>query len=136
MKALATTWLTVCVITLAFSAVLAAEKKLKYTGTFTNLEYNKEGGDLLGEEIKIVLVPQGYQGALQIAEGGPSQLMVFDVIFDGDRIKFEIPSSYPIYGSGVFEGQIDTRGIRGVLRFKGGAANRVNWKRGRSYWDR
>src|SRR5437867_12576689 len=86
---------------------LVAEKAPKYTGTFTSLTYNEEGGDLLGEEIKIVLARNGYQGALQLAEGEPSNLIVVDVSFDKNKVKFEIPASYPIYGGGIFEGTID-----------------------------
>lgn len=112
------------------------DAKPKYAGTFTSLEYNEEGGDLLGEELRIVLAKKGYQATLQIAEGEPSQLMVVDVIFDKIKLKFVIPDSYPDYGGGVFEGTIDASGIRGVLKFKGGASNTVKWKRGRSYWDK
>ena len=110
--------------------------KPKYTGTFTSLEYNEEGGDLLGEELRIVLAKKGYQATLQIAEGEPSQLMVVDVQFDKNKLNFVIPDSYPVYGGGIFEGTIDLSGIRGVLKFKGGGSDPVRWKRGRSYWDK
>ena len=128
--------LLTCLIIFVSTAAWSVDTKIKYTGTFTSLEYNKEGGDLLGEEIKIVVTRKGYQGALQISEGGPSQLMLVDVFFDKNQIRFEIPSSYPTYGGGVFEGKIDDKGIRGVLKFKGGADNSVKWVRGRSYWDK
>ena len=62
--------------------------------------------------------------------------MLVDVFFDKNQIRFEIPSSYPTYGGGVFEGKIDDNGIRGVFKFKGGADNPVKWKRSRSYWDK
>src|SRR2546425_3338582 len=84
----------ICIMLFCLTQGFAAEKKLKYTGTFSNLEYNQEGGDLLGMEIKIVPTKKGYQGALQIAEGGPSELMVVDVFFEKDNVKFEIPISY------------------------------------------
>lgn len=112
------------------------EKKIKYTGTFSTLAYNREGGDLLGAEIKIVATRKGYQGALQIAEGGPSPLMVVDVFFEKDKVKFEVPKSYPQYGGGVFEGQIDTTGIRGAFVFGGVRGDQEHLVRGRSYWDK
>jgi hypothetical protein len=86
-------------------------------------------------EIKIVPARKGYQGALQIAEGGPSELMVVDVFFEGDRVKFQIPSSYKSYGGGVFEGTIDSHGIKGRLSFKGGAGDNETLIRRHSYWD-
>jgi hypothetical protein len=120
----------------AIPPVPAAEQKIKYTGTFTSLEYHREGGDLVGEEIKIVLARKGHQGALQIAEGESGELMLVDIIVKKDRMSFEIPAAYPLYGGGTFEGRIDAKGIRGVLRFKSGAENAVRWIRGRSYWEK
>ena len=116
-------------------AVLGQDKKIHYTGTFSNLEYNQEGGDLLGIEIKIVLTGKGYQGALQIAEGVPSELMVVDILFDKAHIKFQIPNSYKTYGGGGFEGTINSNGIKGRLSFKGGAGDNETLIRRHSYWD-
>ena len=104
--------------------------------TFSNLQYNEEGSDLLGAEIKIVLTKNGYQGALQIAEGGPSQFMVVNVIFEKNTVRFHIPTSYPIYGGGTFEGKIDPQKIRGRFRFDGKAWDQEDLTRGRSYWDK
>jgi len=126
----------VCFMFCGLAQGLAADKKLKYAGTFSNLEYNQEGGDLLGMEIKIVPTKKGYQGALQIAEGGPSELMVVDVFFEKDNVKFEIPKSYSIYGGGVFEGKIDSKGIKGALRFEGTEGDKEILTRGRGYWDK
>jgi len=114
----------------------AEEKKVKQTGTFSSLTYNREGGDVVGAEIKIVATRKGFQGALQIAEGGPSPLMVVDVLFEKDRVRFKIPESYPEYGGGVFEGQIDAKGISGAFTFRGVRGDKENLIRGRSYWDK
>jgi hypothetical protein len=126
----------ICLLLCGASVGFTEEKKIKYTGTFSNLTYHREAGDLLGVEIKIVATRKGYQGALQIAEGGPSPLMVVDVFFEKDRVRFEIPKSYPQYGGGVFEGQIDSRGIRGAFKFGEVKGNQENLVRGRSYWDK
>jgi hypothetical protein len=125
-----------CFMFLGFSNGFTADKAPKYTGTFSSLEYNKEGGDLLGVEIKIVLTGKGYQGVLQIAEGGPSELMMVAVSFDKDNVRFEIPSSYTEYGGGVFEGKIDSKGIKGKFKFNGVVGDQENLFRGRSYWDK
>ena len=126
----------ICIMLFCLTQGFAAEKKLKYTGTFSNLEYNQEGGDLLGMEIKIVPTKKGYQGALQIAEGGPSELMVVDVFFEKDNVKFEIPKSYSVYGGGVFEGKIGSKEIKGALRFKGTEGDKEILTRGQGYWDK
>jgi len=34
--------------------------------------------------------------------------MVVDVFFEKDKVRFAIPKSYPQYGGGVFEGQVDS----------------------------
>jgi hypothetical protein len=126
----------VCLMIFGLPHGWAAEKNLKYAGTFSNLEYNQEGGDLLGMEIKIVPTRKGYQGALQIAEGGPSELMFVEVFFEKDNVKFEIPKSYSTYGGGVFEGKIDSKGIKGTLRFKGTEGDKEVLTRKRGYWDK
>jgi hypothetical protein len=128
--------LFICLVFPTLTQADVTDKQLKYTGTFSNLEYHQEGGDLLGVEIKIVHTKKGYQGALQISEGGPSQLMVVDVIFEKDTVKFEIPNAYTLYGGGVFEGKIDSKGIKGRFRFKGKAGDQESLVRGRSYWDK
>lgn len=114
---------------------LAVGNTVRYTGTFSSLTYNKEGGDLLGAELKIVPVRNGYQGVLQIAEGGSSPLMLVDVSFDKNKVTFAIPTSYNPYGGGIFNGTIDARQIRGALKFKNGAEMQFTLPRKHSYWD-
>lgn len=116
-------------------AGLAASEAVRYTGTFSSLTYNKESGDLLGAELKIVPVRNGYQGVLQIAEGGSSPLMLVDVSFHKNKVTFTIPTNYTPYGGGIFNGTIDTRHIRGVLKFKNGAETELTLPRKHSYWD-
>ena len=128
--------LLMCCISLGYSPGFAAGPKLRYTGTFSSLEYHQEGGDLLGVEIKIVPTRKGYQGVLQIAEGGPSQLMIVDVSFEKDTERFEIPKTYSEYGGGIFEGKISSKGIRGAFKFNGVPGDRENLIRKSSYWDK
>jgi hypothetical protein len=135
MRRLCSIILGVIVVFLAVDPTVGGEGTVRPTGTFTSLRIHKEGGDLLGEELRVVLTRKGYQGVLQIAEGGPSILMVVEIRIEKDKIAFEIPASYPDYGGGKFEGKLDAKGITGVLRF-GKAEDQVRWIRGRSYWDR
>ena len=135
MKLVKASLFVMCLLLSGLPEVFGKDREINYTGTFSNLEYNQEGGDVLGIEVKIVPTRKGYQGALQIAEGGPSELMVVDVFFERDRIKFQIPGSYKSYGGGVFEGAIDAHGIKGRLSFKGGAGDDETLIRRHSYWD-
>jgi len=105
-----------------------------FTGTYTNLYFNEEGGDLLGEELKIVVTGKGYQGILQIAEGGGGELAIVDIVFDKNTIKFTIPESSS--DAGTFDGTITKKSIKGKLRFKSGGEKTVTLKKGQSYWDR
>jgi hypothetical protein len=92
--------------------------------------------NLLGVELKIVSTRKGYQGALQIAERGLSEIMVVDgQLRRNNTIRFNIPVSYPFYGGGTFEGRVDSKGITGDFTFVGVTGNPERLVRGRSYWD-
>lgn len=108
-------------------------KTAKITGTYTSLHFNSEGGDLLGQELKIVLTQKGYQGVLQLAEGGAGELIVVDVQINADKLTFTIPDTYG--DAGRFEGTIQNGAIRGIFTFKGGGTNNFDLKKGKSYWD-
>ena len=123
-----------CLLALGTSA--HAKSEIWLTGTFSSLRFNTERRDLRGVELKIVPTRTGYQGALQIAEGGLSDIMVVDVqLRRNNTIRFNIPVSYPFYGGGTFEGRVDSKGITGDFTFVGVTGNPERLVRGRSYWD-
>lgn len=102
-------------------------------GTYTNLKFNQEGGDLLGVELRIVRTKKGYQGVLQFAEGGPEELILVDVQVEGKRIKFVIPDDNSNAGS--FSGVIENGALTGHFQYKSGGDEDVVLKKGKSYWD-
>jgi hypothetical protein len=112
---------------------LNGQKQQRITGTYTNMSFNKEGGDVLGDEIKIVYTRKGYQGALQIAEGEPEQLVIVDVKVNGAAVSFSIPDSYPY--SGQFSGTVANGLLKGEFRFKRGGQDKVELRKAKSYWD-
>jgi hypothetical protein len=124
----------------------ATAAQIDVRGTFSNLRYSRQGGDLLGAEIKIVPVTRPYdparryetafQGALQIAEGAPSEIMIVDVRIDGDKISFTIPERYSGYGGGKFEGTLDAQAIKGRFTIGGVVGDEQRLRRGRGYWDK
>ncbi|MGA8222780.1 MAG: hypothetical protein WB780_14100 [Candidatus Acidiferrales bacterium] len=106
----------------------------RFTGAYTNMYYNEEGGDVLGEELKIVLTQGGhYEGALQFAEGEPEGLILVSIELKGNAIGFSVPDATP--HAGRFSGTIDRDEIHGQFIFKGGGTETVDLKKGKSYWD-
>jgi hypothetical protein len=111
-----------------------AQQSSRVTGTYTNMYYNREGGDVLGEELKIVLTQgEQYEGALQFAEGEPEHLIVVGIEFTGNRISFSIPDADA--HAGRFSGILDNGAIRGQFKFNRGGVEDVVLKKGKSYWD-
>ena len=134
---IARSWLLVCaLVLLCFGSkqTLRAQGGHRITGTYTNMYYNKEGGDVLGEELKIVMTQGGrYQGALQFAEGEPEDLIVVDIELKGDTISFSLPDTDN--HAGRFSGTIANGILRGQFKFKRGGIENVTLKKGKSYWD-
>jgi len=126
-------WLLQLLGLLLVSITIASPNTIKYTGTFSSLEYHKEGGDLLGVELRIVWTRAGYQGVLQISEGEPDELIIVHPVFEDNKVsfKFDKPGAY----RGVFKGTINQKGIIGVLKFDTGGISKIELERKRSYWD-
>jgi hypothetical protein len=115
-----------------FPICATAGNKTKLTGTFSNLFYNQESGDLGGVEVKIVYTRNGYQAAIQFSEGTPSKLVVAEIKFKGHEVYFKVPET--IY-EGHFEGQISNDSLKGIFKFTGGGDWEVDLPRKASYWD-
>lgn len=108
-------------------------KPFRVTGTYTNMYYNTEGGDVIGDEIRIVYTRNGYQGVVQFAEGEPEELVIVSVQVVGGKVSFSVPDSSPY--AGKVAGTIENGLLRGEFQFKTGGADKVELKRGKSYWD-
>ena len=117
------------------SFVLGADEKspLRITGTYSDMRYVPDAGDVIGTEIKIVFTGKGFQGALQIAEGSPGTLMLVEVEQKGNSISFSIPEDSPY--AGAFHGSISGSVLRGDFQFKTGGSQAVVLRKGKSYWD-
>ena len=111
-----------------------AANNIKQTGTFSNLYYHKEAGDLLGFEIRVVFTRNGYEGTFQAAEGGPEGLVLLkNIIIKNNVIKFRIPEDSPF--TGEFVGEITKTSLNGTLTLRNGNKIPLILKRGKSYWD-
>lgn len=105
----------------------------RLTGTYSDMYYNAEGGDVLGTEIKIVNTRKGLQGAIQFSEGTPEELVIVDVQLKDGVVSFAVPESSPY--AGEFTGTISNGILKGEFHFKSGGSNKVELKKGKSYWD-
>lgn len=112
-------------------------KEYKRTGTFSDLQYHKGPGDIVGVEIRIVETNAGYQATIQIAEGGPGWLELVDVIIKDNEIFFTIPQES--LWAGNFRGHFTDKGIKGKFIFskakKGHEVEEIDLPRRKSYWD-
>jgi hypothetical protein len=110
-----------------------AVKPPRITGTYSNMSYIQEAGDVIGYEIKIVFTGGRFQGALQIAEGVPGDLILVDIEAKGSSITFAIPDGVPY--AGRFSGSVENGMLKGEFTFKSGGKETVALRRGKSYWD-
>ncbi len=125
--------ITIGLLLVSLMQIAIAQEPIRITGTYSDMYYNKEAGDVVGEEMRIVATAAGYQGVLQFAEGVPSDLIVVDVKLDGNKVSFSIPGS-SVY-AGPFAGTLDNGVLRGELRFKSGTTEVIRLPRRKSYWD-
>ena len=102
----------------------------KITGIYSNMKYNKESGDVVGNEIFIVFSRNGYFAILQSSEGEPSKPVIVPVSVDGVSIKFSVPLDMDPRGD--FHGTICNGHLVG--KFSGNNQS-VNIKRRSSYWQ-
>lgn len=127
-----TTFLLIIILLLISMQNVTSQSAVKKTGTFSSMEYNKEGGDLLGEEIRIVHTNSGSQGVIQFSGGEPTQLILVSINFHGDSLFFEIPSGEY---KGLFRGKVNRNILEGSLKMDGEKEKKIHLKRKRSYWD-
>ena len=121
---------------------------LKHTGTFSDMRFIEDAGDVLGTEVRIVKTAEGYQGMVQFAEGHPDPLSLAVVSFGNEdavsmRFQDSDKAHRKSYFPTSFEGHITKTGLEGVFRFGGDVSKyeAVNWDwevklpRRKSYWD-
>ena len=73
--------------------VEASEQKVRITGIYSDLYYNREDGDLGGTELFIVgLGELGYAAFIQHWEGGTRMPVVVPVEVNGNKVTFSVPA--------------------------------------------
>lgn len=102
-------------------------------GTYSNVRYIEEAGDLLGMEIKIIPLGEQYQAAVFVAEGSVGPMRLVDVRVRGTTLSFEVRESEDIFWS--FVGTVSAQSLKGTVTHSLGGRQTVNLKRKCGYWD-
>lgn len=102
-------------------------------GTYSSFSFNKEGGDLLGYELRLIPTADGLRAVVQMAEGVAGDVILSAVEQVGGKLRFAVP----LKGDGVaeFEGFVTDLAFVGTVDFGNGTIP-IRLKRGRSYWDK
>lgn len=81
-----------------------AETPNKITGIYSDMAFNKEGGDVLGIEIFVMFTRSGYWVVFQDAEGSPSEPVMVAAEIKNNEITFSLPERNGYVGA--FRGHI------------------------------
>jgi hypothetical protein len=125
--------IAVVILLIGISSEATAQTSVRITGTYSDMSYVEEAGDVVGKEIRIVGTAGGYEAALQFAEGVPHGLIVVMVEASGNKITFSIPE--PSDYAGRFTGTIQNGVLKGEFRYESGETEIVKLPRLKSYWD-
>jgi hypothetical protein len=102
-------------------------------GTFSDLRYLDEPGDVLGTEITIVPQYRSAYAIFQCAEGEPTDPIFVPVQIKGNRITFQVAKGHPC--SGTYMGAVTVRGMTLSVRDSDSVGNGFLPRR-KSYWAR
>ncbi len=120
------------ILSLSQSSAHTEQPTLQVPGTYSNLEFNEEGGDLLGMEVKIVPVGDHFQAAVLISEGEPESMTLVNVIVRGDSVTFNVPGK----DGWKFSGRMTSKSLDGTVTYASGGVEKVVLLRRCGYWDR
>lgn len=114
-------------LALLAALILAGDARAQQAHIYSNVEYNEEGGDLLGVEVQISTDGGHVKGELKIYEGGCAVPTAVSGSSSAGRI--EISGKNGMYGRIELIGTVREDTINGVLRLeKGGRPEKVRLK--------
>jgi hypothetical protein len=94
---------------------------------YSSVEYNEEGGDLLGLEIRILPSEGHISGELKIYEGGCAQPIA--VVGSLALGKLDVSGKSDAYGKIELDGTLSSEALTGTLRMEGAKPEKVRLKR-------
>jgi hypothetical protein len=112
----------------------AEPRRARVPGTYSNLQFNEDGGDLLGMEIKIVPIGDHFQAVVLVSEGEPQPMVVVVVSVHGNSLGFSVPGKDRT--SWKFSGQVSPKSLTGTISYAQGGVEKVVLPRQCGYWDR
>lgn len=130
LKAFALCMLFACLVACASTPAGGAGSRGKLTGVYSDMQYNDQGGDVVGVEIFLVMAEGRYYAVYQSSEGEPAVPVVLPADVTGSGVTFQVPAS--VDARGTFTGTIGTDGLTGTFS---GNQQRVVLKRRPSYWQ-
>jgi len=111
-----------------------AVERVQVSGTYSNLQYNEQSGDLNGIEIKITpLVGNRMQAVVLLSTGEPSAFFLATVIHEGNAIRVEGRQ-----GEGrtwTLTGHVMPEELTGTVKEGKAPERHVRLPRRCSYWD-
>lgn len=115
-----------------------AQRHGQVFGTFSNMHYIEETGDVVGTEITIIPQYKTAYAIFQCAEGAPSNPVFVPVSLNGNQIRFTVHSGDKSC-DGVFTGTITAQGLRLIAHSETGGRDAFDWGelllRQASYWS-
>lgn len=124
-----------CFLLLASHHVNSADERVPVSGTYSNLGYNEESGDVNGIEVKITpLAGNRMQAAVLISTGEPARFFLATVQADGRQVRIEGRQADGHRWS--FEGTVTMRELVGMVKEDRAPDHRVRLPRQCGYWDR
>ena len=81
---------------------VAADPAPKLSGTFTNLQYHDDSGDLTGWEVSLIPQADGsYFALVQVAEGSAPQIFTGRATLSANSVRIVIEGQGPFSGTYV-----------------------------------
>lgn len=96
---------------IAYGANDSSAPSIKVTGVYSNMEINKNSGDILGIEIIVSEVGDKYYLTFQSGEGEARKPLILEAMISGSELSFV---TNELHGyQGLFKGEITEKGILG-----------------------
>lgn len=116
-------------------AAALSSQVVRIAGTYSDLRYNEESGDLIGMEVKLVpVVGERLQAVIVVSEGEPAPLVVVNVQRKERTVSFRVSGNGDAGWS--FQGIVSLTSLKGTVTYGNGVRRTVTLRRGCGYWDR
>ncbi len=117
-----------CVIASVFLFAVGMRAQQDETSIYSNVEYNQEGGDLLGVELRVTTNGASIEGQLKIYEGGCAAPVSVSGSLTGTRMDLSGKSDE--YGKIELTGTLRDATVAGILLMeKAGKPEKVRLKK-------